>query len=1083
MWYDKNGKKVPAPFLPKGEQISMRNKIFAAVISFLLIAILAVSYLSAAKFENVVPSNNQAPQTVPEEVSPEEVSPKVTLMIYMIGSDLESKSASATTDMEEMAASGIDTSAVNLLVLSGGSEKWHNGLSPDEITLQLLTKDGFTKLNYKDTGSMGEAGCLQRFLDYSYENYKTDKFDLILWDHGNGPLIGYGKDTLNNNDSLTLTEMRQALSDSHFGADNKLGFIGFDACLMASAELVLAVHDYADYLIASQEIEPVFGWNYSFLKDCAQATDEELAREIADCYKKYSEEYFAEKEFLRSPVTMSVVDLSKAGDLETSIDEFFAVVSKDVSGHYSQLAKARTEIKSPGRGSTGSEYDFVDLMSMADAMSDDYKDQASKLKEALSKAIIYNVSSEEDYCGLSFYYPFYNKNYYRRSWHDEYLKLGMFSDYTNYLARFDQIWLGSDYADYFETLNSIKAGDELNSFTLELTPEQQQYYLKSGYYIMRKFVDPNDGHEEYSAVYYSAVTDYDDGVITADYNGKALFFVTDYGEKVIPLVKQTDYNDGVSEFFSFFTLCNEDFANGGGDDSYKSCEMHFSYDSNTDKVTVDGIYEMDDSDLSSGKKVPVDPKDWVYYRITHLPSKRLTRNDNGTIKDYFEWDKGDWMMWNELSTLDNVRPSYEPLYDDGSEYFIMFDIGDVQGGRYCSEMFPIILAEEPGTADADVTELTWSGEGVTIFDDKGVKAELKYSVAPDGKIYMYLGVENSLDNGISMNFADQEFNGRADLEKSYYFAEKKTDWRTVQDLTKVLKDGENTYEFTLGISDSKTRATYARQRMRIIIPSSAPKPDRIISPVMGASATEQVLTSDDDLEIKLDYLGFYAGTDGRYYDDTLSIALDVKNKTQDNMTYCFEGVIVNGVYIHQVGDESSIRAGASFSDNITVQNGTIQNAGLKWSFIYWSEDEVLPQIDEISSIIAVIKINDTMYLCEPKLKDHAPDNGGIIGDDVLYEDDTIKVVVAPGGKTNKGESIVNLFNLWIINKTDRYIVFKVCRSGDSTALNHSDIVEIPGGYAASSVIVNSEDLGGKWPKYYIATADETYKSEDFEVRY
>ena len=1056
-----------------------RSKVLFGIVpvAVLIIAIVAVCYMTASRFGNDVPQTPAASSAVPENNTPQ-----MTLMIYMIGSDLESKSASATTDLEEMANSGIDTSLVNLLVLSGGSEKWHNGLPPDEITLQILTSDGFRKLDYKDTGSMGEAACLQRFLDYSYANYKTDKFDLILWDHGNGPLIGYGKDTLNNNDSLTLNEMKTALEGSEFGRDNKLGFIGFDACLMASAELVLTLDDYARYLVASQEIEPVFGWNYSFLKDCGKVSDEDLTKEIADCYKKYSEEYFADKEFLRSPVTMSVTDLTKAEDLEESIDEFFAVASKDVSGHYAKLAKARTEIKSPGRGSTGSEYDFVDLMSMADAMSEDYKDQAAKLKDALGKAVVYNVSSEEDYCGLSFYYPFYNKNYYRNSWHDEYVKLGLFSDYTNYLSRFDQIWLGSDYSDYFETLGSIEAGSELNSFTLQLTPEQQQYYLGSGYYIMRKFIDPNDGHEEYSAVYYSSVTDYDDGVITADYNGKALFFVTDFGEKVIPLVKQVDYNNGVSEFYSYFTLCNNDFGTGE-EDSYKSCEMHFSYDGNEDKVTIDGIYEIVDSELSSGKRTPVDPKDWVYYRISHLPSKILTRNDNGTIRNYFDWDKGNWMMWNELATADNVRPSYETLYNDGSEYFIMFDIGDVQGGRYCSEMFPIILSDDPGVSDADINDVTWGDDGAEIFDDKGIKVSLKYSLAPDGKVYLYLGSERDKKQDYSVSLANVSLNDRSEVDRTYYFIKGEPEWKTVYDITDKLKDGTNTLEFTLEVKESKSRATIAIQPVRVTIPDTAPKPAAMISPVMGASAEEQTVYNDDDLEIGLKYLGYYAGTDGLFYSNTMTVELDVKNKTGSAAEYNFEGIIVNGVYIQNKGDEMSVKPGKVCHDKIDISDRTIGSAGLKWGAIYWNDDDKLPEIDAVSSLSLVIRINDTIYICEPKLKDHATDVAPVIGDDILYEDDTIKVVVAPGGKTNKGDSVVNLFNLWIINKTDRYRVFKVCEADDSTVLNFGDIVEIPGGYAVTSVIVDSGDLGGKWPLYYIATVDGTYRSGDFELRY
>lgn len=48
---------------------------------------------------------------------------------------------------------------------------------------------------------MGEPENLTRFLSYAAQNYPADRFGLILWDHGNGPLIGYGMDKQYGNDS------------------------------------------------------------------------------------------------------------------------------------------------------------------------------------------------------------------------------------------------------------------------------------------------------------------------------------------------------------------------------------------------------------------------------------------------------------------------------------------------------------------------------------------------------------------------------------------------------------------------------------------------------------------------------------------------------------------------------------------------------------------------------------------------------------------------------------------------------------------------------------------------------------------
>lgn len=152
--------------------------------------------------------------------------PTTTLMVYMVGSDLESKSGAGTQDLQEMANSGVDLSHVNVLVYAGGSPTWHNDLlQPEEHALLWLTEEGFTPITTTPAYSMGDGQCLSSFLHYGYENFPADRYALILWDHGNGPVIGYGKDMLFDNDCLTLQEMSQAMAASPFGEENKLAWV------------------------------------------------------------------------------------------------------------------------------------------------------------------------------------------------------------------------------------------------------------------------------------------------------------------------------------------------------------------------------------------------------------------------------------------------------------------------------------------------------------------------------------------------------------------------------------------------------------------------------------------------------------------------------------------------------------------------------------------------------------------------------------------------------------------------------------------------------------------------------------------
>ena len=100
----------------------------------------------------------------------------VTLMIYMVGSDLESSGSAATNDMTEIAASGIDSSCANVLIYTGGSADWHSNVPNDANALFLLEEGKWTKLETYEQTSMGEPANLTQFLQYGYDNYPADSY-------------------------------------------------------------------------------------------------------------------------------------------------------------------------------------------------------------------------------------------------------------------------------------------------------------------------------------------------------------------------------------------------------------------------------------------------------------------------------------------------------------------------------------------------------------------------------------------------------------------------------------------------------------------------------------------------------------------------------------------------------------------------------------------------------------------------------------------------------------------------------------------------------------------------------------------
>ena len=146
-------------------------------------------------------------------------------MVYIIGSNLESQNGAASADIVEMVEAGVDTSKANVVLYTGGAASWATNISNSCNSVYELTESGFS-LAAKTEGpvNMGEASTLGDFLNFAYENYPAKHYGLICWDHGAGPVIGYGMDELYAGDGLSLAETEEAMKLSPFDKRNKLQF-------------------------------------------------------------------------------------------------------------------------------------------------------------------------------------------------------------------------------------------------------------------------------------------------------------------------------------------------------------------------------------------------------------------------------------------------------------------------------------------------------------------------------------------------------------------------------------------------------------------------------------------------------------------------------------------------------------------------------------------------------------------------------------------------------------------------------------------------------------------------------------------
>ena len=158
-----------------------------------------------------------------------------TIMIYMSGNDLETDVALGTVDLKSFDPARIDLTKTNVILYTGGTKKWHNFVSNDGNAIYKLTKDGFQLLEQYDKLSMGKPETLSYFLNYAYDNFKTTKYVLVLYNHGAGSYGAIGDEI--TKDMLSLDDFSTALKNSPFNSDNKLEGVIFRTCLNGTVEV------------------------------------------------------------------------------------------------------------------------------------------------------------------------------------------------------------------------------------------------------------------------------------------------------------------------------------------------------------------------------------------------------------------------------------------------------------------------------------------------------------------------------------------------------------------------------------------------------------------------------------------------------------------------------------------------------------------------------------------------------------------------------------------------------------------------------------------------------------------------------
>ena len=420
---------------------------------------------------------------------------KRVILIYMVGSDLESKSGLASRDLLDIDYEKTSKNGTKVLLMAGGAKSWNNSfVNTLETSIYELQENGFQKVEARNLSNMGTAETLSYFLNFGFERYKRVKFDLIFWNHG-GAVDGNEYDQLHFNDNLKIPELKEAFELSPFKNRNKLEVISFRTCLNSTIEMANLLKNYSKYLVASEEVTvgSKFASALSFINDITKKDKaiDYATKEIGN-YKNTittlcnMSQIESKEENYCVNTTYSAIDLSKIDKINKELDSFSKELNANISTKYNEIAKLRSNLEQYGEDQK--EYDMIDLYDLASKLSN--YNSSSKVMKTIEKAVIYNFTNNDYSHGLSIYFPYNSSDFL-----PDYNLISSSKSYTDFIQTFYARKTSQNRGFGFSKgkTETIKKENGEADFSITLTEEEIKTFAKANCLV---FVDMKDGYHK-----------------------------------------------------------------------------------------------------------------------------------------------------------------------------------------------------------------------------------------------------------------------------------------------------------------------------------------------------------------------------------------------------------------------------------------------------------------------------------------------------------------------------------------------------------------------------------------------------------
>jgi len=339
-----------------------------------------------------------------------------TMMIYMVGSDLESGNGKhpggyGTKDIIEMLEADTPD-RTNVIVQCGGSKDWKNKVVPDGEVTRFSIQDGtITTLQKMGKSTMSNEGDLCDFIRFASENFPAANYSLVLWDHGGGTPIQFGLDELGNKYRFSNGETMGLMYDYDIkkeldNANVDFDMVIFDACNMCTLEMAKCLKDHADYMVGAESKVAGIGVYYTNMLGL-------LDRHPLDICERVARDYMREIHETKAIGSMSAIRLDIIDEVYEKYTDYIASLTQIVEkpDGYAEFCKARSNCMS------ADEYDgmdSIDLMTLANNF------ETNKSTPLINKVVCSVVYTDSDYPyghGLLVYSPY---NDYRNYAHGRY---------------------------------------------------------------------------------------------------------------------------------------------------------------------------------------------------------------------------------------------------------------------------------------------------------------------------------------------------------------------------------------------------------------------------------------------------------------------------------------------------------------------------------------------------------------------------------------------------------------------------------------------------------------------------------------